>query len=274
MIKKLLMCPPTYFGVEYTINPWMTQKEKVDRTESERQWRSLKTALGHYATVELVDPVRGLPDFVFTANAGWVWQNKVMPSHFMHRERQPETLHFQQWFQAHGYQVLDFPADICFEGAGDALWQREKNMVWMGHGFRSHLDAQTWLEQCSDMPVIPLLLVNTHFYHLDTCFCTLLRGEVMYYPAAFDAATNRLIEKTIPEAQRIIVSDEEAYGFVCNAVVIAVDHIPDKQGVIFMPFVTVTLQERLNRLGYEVIEKSVSEFKKAGGAIRCLTLEI
>ena len=68
----ILMCPPDYFNVEYEINPWTDRRIEVDKALAREQWdilyRTLSDAIG--ANVEIVPPVRGLPDFVFAANAG------------------------------------------------------------------------------------------------------------------------------------------------------------------------------------------------------------
>ena len=67
------MCPPDFYDVEYVINPWM--EGNIHRASHERamdQWRGLVAALEQHAAVELAHPHSGLPDMVFTANAGLV----------------------------------------------------------------------------------------------------------------------------------------------------------------------------------------------------------
>src|SRR5258707_585264 len=70
------------------------------------QWRNLRTALlGLGVQVELMTPREGLPDLVFTANAGLVFGNRFFSSRFAHPERQRETPYFDEWFQSHGFTV-------------------------------------------------------------------------------------------------------------------------------------------------------------------------
>ena len=39
---RILVCPPTFFGVDYVINPWMEgQLGRVDRTRAQAQWNEL-----------------------------------------------------------------------------------------------------------------------------------------------------------------------------------------------------------------------------------------
>ena len=59
------MTPPTFFAVEYAINPWMDTSTPVDTHRATNQWENLRQTykeLGH--AVELVEPVAGLPDMV------------------------------------------------------------------------------------------------------------------------------------------------------------------------------------------------------------------
>ena len=66
------MCPTDYFDVVYEINPWMGKTVQVDKGLACSQWEALYRLLSEEigATIELVNPLEGLPDLVFTANAG------------------------------------------------------------------------------------------------------------------------------------------------------------------------------------------------------------
>ncbi len=275
MSDAFLMCKPDYFSVDYVINPWM--KAHVHQSELEnavRQWQAFYDTLKKYVSVALIEPQPNLPDFVFTANAGFVKNKFVMLSHFRHPERQKEEVHYTKWFKENGYKLLPLPKNIYFEGEGDVLSQSDQNRLWMGYGFRSDLVASEYLESFYSAPVIPLKLTNEYFYHLDTCFCPLLKGCVMYYPGAFDPNALILLEENVPQDKRIIVNEEDALLFACNAVVIETDKIPGKSGIIFMHGASAPLHEKLEALGYHVQIQPVSEFLKAGGANKCLTLTV
>ncbi len=128
---------------------------------------------------------------VFTANPGLVLGQTVVLSRFFHPERQGEEPYFQQWFEAQGYTVHQLPKSLPFEGAGDALLDRSGRWLWAGYGFRSELDSHPYLAKWLDVEVLSLRLVDRRFYHLDTCFCPLTDGYLLYYPAAFDTYSNR-----------------------------------------------------------------------------------
>ncbi|MBE7381551.1 MAG: TIGR00300 family protein [Leptolyngbya sp. SIO1E4] len=264
---QILMCAPEFYGVSYVINPWMegnVHKFSVDRAK--QQWQQLHQIIKDQALVELVPPQPGWPDMVFTANAGLVLDKTVVLSRFYHPERQGEEPHFKAWFEAQGFKVHELPKDLPFEGAGDALLDREGRWLWAGYGFRSELAAHPYIAEWLDIEVISLRLVDQRFYHLDTCFCPLTDGYLLYYPPAFDAYSNRLIEMRVAPEKRIIVGDVDADNFACNAVNIG--------QTVISNLATDELKQALDAAGFQVIETPLTEFLKAGGAAKCLTLRI
>src|SRR5260370_21435817 len=89
--------------------------------KAQAQWKSLYEALlGLGVVVELMPPQKGLPDLVFTANAGLVVNQRFFSSSFRHEVRARETPQFDAWFGAHGFAVEHLPAGMYFERAGGA----------------------------------------------------------------------------------------------------------------------------------------------------------
>ena len=261
------MCPPDLYEVNYVINPWMEGNiHKSSREVAAQQWQGLYRLLQQYAEVEKITPQPRLPDMVFTANAGVTVGRRFVLSRFLHRERQGEEEHFRKWFKQHGFEVFELPQDLPFEGAGDALLDRQGACLWAGYGFRSELDSHPYLANWLDIEVLSLRLIDPRFYHLDTCFCPLEGGWLLYYPQAFDAYSNRLIEQRIPAAKRIVVGEADAVRFACNAV--------NVQKRLILNQVSTELRERLAAAGFETIETPLNEFIKSGGAAKCLTLRL
>jgi lysine-ketoglutarate reductase/saccharopine dehydrogenase-like protein (TIGR00300 family) len=264
---RFLMCSPDHYDVDYVINPWMEgniHKPAYDRAV--QQWQQLFQILTERVQVDLVPAQKGWPDMVFTANAGLVLDTTVVLSRFFHKERQGEEPYFKQWFESQGFTVYELPKDLPFEGAGDALLDREGRWLWAGYGFRSELDSHPYLAKWLDTEVLSLRLIDERFYHLDTCFCPLWNGYLMYYPPAFDAYSNRLIELRVPPEKRIVVSEADAVNFACNTV-----NVDD---LLVMNRASDDLKHRLATAGFTTIETQLSEFIKAGGAAKCLTLRI
>jgi N-dimethylarginine dimethylaminohydrolase len=262
-VPWILMCPPDYYGIEYEINPWMNRQLASDPDRSRRQWRSLYDAVCELgAVVELIDPVAGLPDLVFTANAGLVYRDTFIGSRFRYGVRQGESPHFERWARARGFRFVAPPAGHDFEGAGDALFCGET--LYAGYRFRSDVRSHNWVGDVLGVEVLPLELVDPRFYHLDTCFCPLADGEAIYYPGAFDDYGGSVLRDRIPRL--IAVSAEEAVSFSCNAVVLG--------RTVILNDGAPKLARDLREAGFAVRSLPLTEFIKAGGSAKCLTLRL
>jgi N-dimethylarginine dimethylaminohydrolase len=265
--QTILMSAPDYFGVDYVINTWMeNQVGKADQALAARQWNNLRDALAGHVELAFIKPEPGIPDLVFTANAGFVLGGKAIVSRFRSVERQAEEPFNRAWFEGRGFALPGWPQHIAFEGAGDALLDRGQKLVWCGHGFRSDAAAPAQVEKILGRKAVPLKLVDPHFYHLDTCFCPLEGGWLIYYPPAFDRDSQERILALTPAEKRIAVADEDAAGFACNAV--------DLGGHVFLNHATDALQTRLRQAGFKPVVTPLSEFLKAGGGAKCLTLKL
>lgn len=265
-MSRLLVCPPDYFGVEYEINPWMRLSNHVDRDRARRQWEGLVEELEGKigATLERVKPVPGLPDLVFTANAGVVSDGLAVLSRFRHAERQREEPYFESWFEEHGFRVVRLDEDLYFEGAGDLLGFPD---VWFG-GYRQRSDIRSYarLSDIYNKEIIPVELVDSRFYHLDTCFCPLSGGELLYYPAAFDAYAQAVIADRVEATRRLVVSEPDALRFACNAVCVGKD--------VVLPDGCAETGALLESRGYGIHAVPLDEFMKSGGSAKCLTLAL
>lgn len=259
----ILMCRPDHYGVEYEINPWMHVEKGVDREKAESQWQALLRAYSDLGqTVELVDPVPGLPDMVFTANAALVHGSTAVLSRFRNPERQGEEPFWRAALADRGIRIRDVSPGIAFEGAGDALFVGDR--LFAGYGFRTDIEAHAEVARLLDVEVVSLRLVDPHFYHLDTCFCSLAPGVVMFAPHAFTVESARTVRRLVPHV--IEVPTRLARDFVCNGVVVG-DRLLSSTGVEQM-------DEPLHGEGLAATALPMSEFLKAGGGVRCLTLEL
>ncbi len=259
----ILMCPPDYYGIEYEINPWMSRGKESDSERARAQWQALKTLIESLgANVELMSPVKGLPDLVFTANAGLIWNNVAVLSRFRFDARRGETPVDAAWFAAHGFELRELPEGMDFEGAGDALFCGET--LYAGYIIRSDASAEQWVAELMGCRVIPLQLVDPHFYHLDTCFCPLDATTAAWYPPAFDDYAQLTIREHIPNLIEVI--PEDASRFACNAVVIGRDVILNSGCPRF--------EEQLTAAGFIAHSTELDEFIKAGGSAKCLTLRL
>lgn len=274
---RILMCAPKHFEVSYSINPWMHPSEWAREASTlglaaRREWKRLKQKLEQLgATIELVPPVKGLPDLVFTANSAVVMDRVALVANFRCPERQPESAHYERAFRelwARGIidAVQTMPEGVILEGAGDCVWDPARQMFWTGCGPRSDREAARVVSETYGVEALPLELVNPRFYHMDTALAPLARGEVMYVPSAFSEDGLREIYERVSPEQRIALSDEDAAVFCANAVKIGDN--------IVMSSCSAPLRRRLNAAGYRVHLTSLSAYHKSGGSAFCLTLRL
>jgi len=257
------MCPPEHFGVLYEINPWMNREVAVDLDLARSQWGDLVATLTEAgAGVELLEPQPGLPDLVFTANAGTVNRRRYVPSRFRHPQRQPEVDYDVAWFEANGYHVSWLPEGVRHEGAGDALPFR--GVFLAGYRSRSDAAAHGPLSTLLGVPVRPIELVDPRLYHLDLTFCPLDDRRAMVAPHAWDSYGRKVVETLVPEP--LYLEAEEMLGFCANSVVVG--------STVVMAQCPRRVGRLLEGWGFDVAVVDVSEFLKAGGGCRCLTLAL
>ncbi len=256
------MCPPAFFDIEYEINAWMHTDDKVQKDLAARQWQRLHDIYSQRLgwQVELIEPVQGLPDMVFGTDCCLVIDGKIMLSSFRFPQRRPETEHYEKWFRSRGYSFVK-KAKHFLEG-GDVLLFGDK--IIAGYGFRSDPEAHSELAHYFGREVISLHIVDPDFYHLDTSLGALDKNTVAYYPGAIDEASKQRLRAAVPNL--IEATHEEARGFGLNLVsdgrvVICSDESP-------------SLLAKYRAAGFDVIGTPILEFRKSGGGVKCLTLEL
>lgn len=274
---RYLLCPPDHFAVTYAINPWMDPKgwarcARIHSQMSHYEWAALHRRLVDLeAAIELVQPVPGLPDLVFTANAAVVLDRVALLARFRHPERQGEEKYYHaafQSFRARGFidGVEKLPDDLVLEGAGDCQWDQTRNLFWMGYGPRSDAAARDVVEEVFGVPVVGLELADPRFYHVDTALCSLPRGEVMYFPAAFAPEARAAIKERVPTSLLIELGADDSFRLAANAVCIGDD--------LIMSGCSERLRARLADRGYRVVATPLRSFLRSGGAAFCLTLRL
>jgi N-dimethylarginine dimethylaminohydrolase len=266
--RHYLMCKPTHFTVDYKINPWMDPATPTDTAKAVSQWQDLYdlyVKLGH--EVELIEPLAGYPDMVYTANGGFTIGGRAYVPAFFYEQRQGESPAFAEWFRSHGYDTV-LPKEIN-EGEGDFLLAGD--VVLAGTGFRSVGDSHREVHEVFGREVVTLTLTDPRFYHLDTALTVLdpvvapgAEAGIAYLPNAFDEASRRILEERFPNA--ILVADEDGAVFGLNSA-------SDGLNVIISPRAT-GFEKQLRERGYNPIMVDLSELLLGGGGIKCCTLEL
>ena len=263
--RHYLMCRPTYFDVTYEINPWMDVDRETDTARAVAQWQELHDTyleLGH--TVELIDPIPGLPDMVYAANGATIVDGLCYSAKFRYPQRQPEGPAYAAWFAERGVRVHE--AAEVNEGEGDILLVGDAFLA--GSGFRTDTAAHGELAAASGREVVTLELVNPNYYHLDTALAVLDADPqapvVAYYPPAFSPASRAVLTERYPDA--ILATDADAAALGLNAV-------SDGRNVVVAP-AAVDLAAALTERGFHPRGVETTELLKGGGGAKCCTLEI
>jgi N-dimethylarginine dimethylaminohydrolase len=260
--RHYLMCRPAYFEVCYSINPWMDPRRPTSSERGLAQWKylhDLLVGLGH--EVDLVEPVAGLPDMVYAANAATVIDGRVLMARFRHAQRAGEVEPYTEWFRLHGWNPLR-QAQSLNEGEGDYLLAG--SVILAGSGFRSDPAGRAEVEAFFGRPVLGLTLTDPRFYHLDTALAVLDHDEIMYNPQAFDAESRARLAERFPDA--VLAAPEDAAVFGLNA-------LSDGRRVV-LPAQAERLAAQLRERGFEPIGVDLTELLKGGGSIKCCTLEL
>ncbi len=268
--RTYLMCRPEHFTVSYSINPWMEPANPTDTDKAVRQWQALYDTyieLGH--DVQLIDPIEGLPDMVYTANGGFLIDGVAYGAKFRFEERVPEGPAFMEWFAANGFRVAD-PVEVN-EGEGDFLLVGD--VILAGTGFRSTGDSHREIGEVFGKEVVSLTLVDPRFYHLDTAIAVLdpvegsggvERANIAYLPGAFDAHSQAVLAERFPDAIHVSDADGAVFGLNSSS---------DGRNVIISPRAT-GFERQLRERGYHPIAVDLSELMLGGGGIKCCTLEL
>jgi len=267
-LRHYLMCPPAYFDVAYSINPWMDPAGQVDRVLAVRQWSGLVEAYratGH--RVDLLEPRPDLPDMVFAGNGATVVDGHMLPARFANPQREAETALHAEWHRRNGILYgggsVSQPSAVN-EAEGDFAVLSKR--ILGGFGFRTTPEAHHELASLTGREVISLELVDPRLFHLDLALAVLddERDHIAYYPHAFSQPSRRLLAELFPDA--LIANEHDAYSFGLNVV---------SDGLhVFVPSGARQLREELAAGGYWPISVDLSELIKGGGSVKCCTQEI
>lgn len=257
-IKRVLLCRPAHFTVDYVINPHM-QPYSVDAGTAMTQWENLVGILQSLGIeVDIIEQEPDVPDMVFATDQGIVRDGAVLLANFRYPQRQKERQYYREWFRDHGFQLRALSNLFPFEG-GDTLFFHD--MLFVGTGFRASVSSCEELAQKLEIDVIPLRLIDPYFYHLDMAFMPVNGETAFYYPPAFSKNSRNLLKRLVPDLHEFTKEDVEAY---------AANSFVSGNNIIISAGTPAAYREQLKKLGLNIHEIDIGEFKKAGGGIHCL----
>ena len=270
--KKVLMCEPKYFDINYIGNEYMTNlNADFDKNLAVKQWSDLKTSYENLGLeVSVIPPVEGLVDMVFTANQSLPFidsngNKKVVLSKMRNPQRADEVKHFEDFYLKKGYEVINLPEEIeYFESMGDAIIDYKRKIIFGGYGYRTHENVYDFLKEVTDYEIIKVRLINKYFYHLDTCFSLLNSNTAMICRDAFSVEDFKKITNYFTDIIEVSV-EENKNSFACNC------HCPDGENVIIDKRAVET-KVMLERNEFNVTRVDTSEFMKSGGSVFCMKM--
>lgn len=264
---RLLLCAPDYFDAHYLFNPYMRYSERVSPRRARRQWRHLVRTLEEAgATLEFLEPEPVTTALPFTADGAFCYQPGralVLKNDGVRGDVEPRV--FAQWLSSQGYAVETTPPRYRLDGGnllrlddGTVLAGLKPGASGLGERYLSKLLART-----TGGSVVGVPLVDPAFLHLDMAVGVLGGGRYLVYRGALAGGE---LPGPLREAEVVEVDAEDARRFACNVVVVG--------DVVVTGPVSVGLERRLGRLGLRVERVDLSEFYKAGGGAKCLTLPL
>jgi N-dimethylarginine dimethylaminohydrolase len=261
--RHFLLCPPTYYDVEYAINDWMDINNRVDKALAETQWQELVSVYQGLLGVGLtmLEPVPGIPELVFPGDSIFLLGNQAVASNFRHRERAPEVEPKAEWFAARGLTIHRLPEGMHFEGNAELI--RWGSRYLGGFGIRSDAEALEHIGRLLGIEIIPLRL-RQPFFHLDVTVLPLNDDTLAYVPDAFEPESCDLVKTLAPNL--IPVDMAEARELACNSMVVG-------DTVVMSTPRASRFAGTLDAHGFTTIQLDLTEFFKAGGGVKCLTLE-
>lgn len=260
MNTELLMCAPTYFRIDYEINPYMNVAVQPDPSAARHEHSSIVAA--HRAAgrrVWHIPAAPECPDMVYTANTAVVRGDHALLGN-PPPLRKAEIPYVREWLVRHGVQVREAP--FPFSGQGDALACGD--LLLTGYGQRTDRRMLALLADYLGYQIVPLRTVSPLWYDLDLAVAVLTPQALAFYPAALDTPSRRRLDSLGLEL--IEVCHSEAAGFALNL-------ISDGTTVTMTagaPRLAADLQAR----GLRVVELDTTELRIGGGGIRCTALTL
>jgi len=262
-MKKLLLCPPTFYDIRYEINPWMDVDDKIDKAKALEEYNTLTYAYDQLGIAyDELGCVEELPDQVFTTDLGHAENNIFIKANFKYPERQQEAGIAEDYFRTKGFEIKTMPDDVYFEG-GDLL--KIQDTYIFGYGKRSSKEAATHLSEMLGKKILSIELPDEYFYHLDTCVAPLNAETALVNEQALTEEGLTAIRKQFKTIISTTQSDNK--NFACNLVTLEND-------LIMTQGISNELKDTLTQKGFRIITVPMSQYLKGGGSVHCVSMEI
>ena len=276
--QKLLVSGADYFADTYEINPYYTQN-KIDINKAMAEHKLILDCFKE-ANIELikVKPPKNCQDGVYTANWALIKDGTAVMSR-LPEARKAEENYARKILEQQGIKTVLVPGKHLFSGQGDSL--RCGKYLLGGCGYRSDPEAQQFAADTLGLELIQLHAkpqlnpdgsehinpVTNHadsfWYDIDLAVSVIDDHTIAYCPDALDDQSNQKLQSL--NLDTILVDYEECTKGFANNLVSTGKHV-------IMSNKAPKLQSALEKRGLICLTPDVTELKKGGGYIRCVSL--
>lgn len=278
--QKVLVSGAEYFSNDAHINPYYTN-DQINRDKAIAEHAKIIECFKR-ANIKVVkvDPPAGCQDGVYTANWAIV-KNGIAIMSRLPKVRQAEQPYAKQVLENLGIKCIELPEDCLFSGQGDSLICGKYLLA--GSGYRSDPPAQQFVAKTLGLDLVQLRAVpqldasvkpfinpvtnhaDSFFYDLDLALAVINDHTIAYCPDAFVEESQKILQNL--DLDKIIVDKEEVIeGFACNLV--------STGKTIIMSARAPKFKAELESRGFTTLTPDVTELKKGGGYIRCISLTL
>jgi N-dimethylarginine dimethylaminohydrolase len=269
VLKRVLVCPPTYFEFEpinVITEDWLEKGEKANKEACMKEHAEFVQAYRENGVqVEMMDPKPGLTYEVFARDFGACVAEGFIMGNFREPVRKPETAEYEAKMKSLGVPCIARCTAGAFEG-GD-FWFLDNYTLAHGVIARTDWDGVENVrrqvhEQGYELIPVPCVRQNLH---LDMCFNIVAERVAVVCKDALPYNFLKLLEKR--RFTLINVPQEGVYRHYCNIQALGNDKV-----LTFTNNKDVNAQ--LRSLGLTVITVDLVEILKGGGGPHCMTFPI
>lgn len=262
-LRDVLLSKPLYFDIATLETSWQKKwARKLDRNLAMKQHENMCSALETEGVkCHFLPIVKGDPDQKDSRDVGIISSKGAIVATQKHIDvKKGEAEAFIEFCNKNKIPILNEDMKIRFEG-GDFFFVDESTAI-IGVGARTDLESAKLVQKLlnkSNFQIVP----HKVSHHLDGAFNIISKDLVVLD----ERYVNKKDFQYLKDKRIISVSKEDPMSMPTNFLLLKENKILADSG--FHEF-----NKKLEKEGVEVIEVDVSELKKNGGSIGCMTLPI
>lgn len=255
-LRSVLVSKPINYGIDSPINIWQEKYVgQIDQALAIKQHDDMVEALEKEGVrCHYLEPIIGATEQKDTRDIGVISSRGAIAGHFKKDIRMGEVASFIKFCVESGIPLLKY--GIPFEG-GDFFFLDEAECL-VGIGQRTEIRTNE-IEALLKRRVQIVHHVSSH--HLDAYF-NIISPKLVVANPKYLAEHEYLKDKDVIE-----LDDDDVWNMSSNFLLLEENRVLADSGCH-------EFNKKLKAKGVDVIEVDVSELKKNGGSIRCMTLEI